>query len=124
MRSSKTNFRRLRSALESQPTRSWLDNYRNGNRILFGRYTGQTPVSGAFDAGNTTRLRKNLKKMNLVYNRVAQSNDAEIKYYFQDMDGGEMWSRLGHAGDTAGHYDNQLFHAQHNDDARAGKGHV
>jgi ATP-dependent helicase YprA (DUF1998 family) len=86
-------LRRLRSALESQPTRTWLDNSRGRNRILFGRYTGQTPVSGALDANATQRLRKELRSMNAVYNRVRQSSDPEIKYYFQDMDGGEVWSR-------------------------------
>lgn len=86
-------LRRLRSALESQPTRAWLDNSRKRNRILFGRYTGQTPVSGAIEARATQRLRKELRSMNTVYNRVRQSPDPEIKYYFQDMDGAEMWSR-------------------------------
>lgn len=86
-------LRRLRAALESQSTRTWLDGSRGRNRILFGRYTGQTPVSGAREASAVQRLRKELRAMNAVYNRVAQTADPEIKYYFQDLNGGEMWSR-------------------------------
>jgi ATP-dependent helicase YprA (DUF1998 family) len=71
----------------------WLDEHCGQNRILFGRYTGQTPVSGKVDATSTSRLRKQLKAMNAVYRRVSLSPDSDIKSYFQDMDGGEAWSR-------------------------------
>jgi ATP-dependent helicase YprA (DUF1998 family) len=86
-------LRRLRSSLDSDVTREWLDQNRLGNRVLFGRYTGQTPVSGVRNPSNTARLRKQLKAMATVYNRVSRLQDMDIRYYFQDMDGGEMWSR-------------------------------
>ena len=38
---------RLRRALDSAAARDWLDRDRGGHRFYFGRYTGQTPVSGA-----------------------------------------------------------------------------
>jgi len=39
-------LRRLRRTLESPDVHNWLDQNRRGNRILFGRYTGQSAVSG------------------------------------------------------------------------------
>lgn len=37
---------RLREALDSTPSLTWLDEHRQGNRFYFGRYTGRTPISG------------------------------------------------------------------------------
>ena len=37
---------RLRRSLDSPAARTWLDKNRRENRFYFGRYTGQTPVSG------------------------------------------------------------------------------
>jgi DEAD/DEAH box helicase domain-containing protein len=37
---------RLRKALNSEAAVDWLDDNRDGNRIYFGRYTGDTPGSG------------------------------------------------------------------------------
>ena len=37
---------RLRRTLDSPAARTWLDLHRGGHRFYFGRYTGQTPVSG------------------------------------------------------------------------------
>jgi DEAD/DEAH box helicase domain-containing protein len=39
-------LRRLRSTLDSPEAHTWMNNHRRGNRVLFGRYTGATPVSG------------------------------------------------------------------------------
>ena len=39
-------LRRLRMTLDSPDAHAWLDAERKGNRVLFGRYTGQTPVPG------------------------------------------------------------------------------
>jgi DEAD/DEAH box helicase domain-containing protein len=86
-------LRRMRSALDSHAIHHWLDQQRGGNRILFGRYTGQTPVSGAVSSSSASRLRKQLRSMNAVFNRVSHSSDTEIRNYFQNMGGGEMWSR-------------------------------
>ncbi|MBI4773309.1 MAG: DEAD/DEAH box helicase [Deltaproteobacteria bacterium] len=37
---------RLRRSLDSPQTRQWCSDHMNGNRIYFGRYTGNTPVPG------------------------------------------------------------------------------
>ncbi len=81
---------RLRESLDSSGARAWLDANRNGNRIYFGRYTGNTPVSGGRTSSNTRRLRKELREIAGDAQRVAGS---EAEYFFQSMDGAEMWSR-------------------------------
>ena len=110
-------LRRLRRTLESQKVHDWMDRERRGNRILFGRYTGQTAVSGKRfrmnDDGelkpNQTaigRLRKRLEEIAGEHRDIlAQCNDStiseaerkqlreEVRYYFQDPAGGELWSR-------------------------------
>ncbi len=50
---------RLRTALDGQPARAWLQANRQGNLIYFGRYTGRTPVSGR----DTARLRGELRSI-------------------------------------------------------------
>jgi ATP-dependent helicase YprA (DUF1998 family) len=82
---------RLREALDSALARTWLDAHRRGNRIYFGRYTGRTPVSGDRNAGNTARLRSELREMERDARLVA--NDSEARRFFPAMDGAEMWSR-------------------------------
>ena len=93
-------MRRLRSTLDSNDVHQWLDNYRCGNRILFGRYTGETPVPG--ERGNTNamnRLRTRLQETVDTSEEIRQQLDAnpdmdrEIRYHFPNIDGGEMWSR-------------------------------
>ena len=93
-------LRRLRSTLDSNNVHQWLDNYRCGNRILFGRYTGETPVPG--ERGNPNamnRLRTRLQEMADTSEEIRQQLDAnpdrdrEIRYHFPNIDGGEMWSR-------------------------------
>src|SRR5262249_3802172 len=39
-------LRRMRRALDSEAARAWFQDRRQGNRIYFGRYNGQTPVPG------------------------------------------------------------------------------
>jgi ATP-dependent helicase YprA (DUF1998 family) len=82
---------RLREALDSTPARMWLDTHRGGNRFYFGRYTGRTPVSGDRNAGNTARLRADLREVERDAFLVA--NDSEARRFFPAMDGAEMWSR-------------------------------
>ncbi len=93
-------LRRLRSALDAPGTHKWLDDNRNGNRILFGRYTGATPVSGSLpdEQGKSNALRRLIKHMKMVDaedRKVAEAalQDPEIRYHFQNLGGGEMWSR-------------------------------
>ena len=92
-------LRRLRMTLDSPHAHSWMDEHRGGNRLLFGRYTGQTPVPGSPVATATVgRLRRSLKQIDDAWQRVERALDQpdvdpEIRYHFARMDGGEMWSR-------------------------------
>jgi ATP-dependent helicase YprA (DUF1998 family) len=82
---------RLREAMDSKSARDWLDTHRRGNRFYFGRYTGRTPISGDRNAGNTSRLRTELRDIERDAHLVEK--DPESRRFFPAMDGGEMWSR-------------------------------
>jgi Lhr-like helicase len=103
-------LRRLRKALEAPSVHQWLDRDRRGNRITFGRYTGQTPVSGKPKDDSTgkpkddsiKRLRNELREIEQQRQQVEiaiQNNPSllqdmpDLPYYFPRLDGGEMWSR-------------------------------
>lgn len=94
-------LRRLRATLDSDETHRWLDDQRGRNRITFGRYTGQTPVSGPPSDGNVAKLRRALRQreaeLAAVLHAIGQdsSRDPEgtLRYHFPRLDGGEMWSR-------------------------------
>lgn len=92
-------LKRLRMLLDSQSSHEWLNRQRGNNRIIFGRYTGLTPVSGKSTNLNAVkRLQKHLKLLDQTWKRVDQSGlqsniDPEIRYHFPRVDGGEMWSR-------------------------------
>lgn len=94
-------MKRLRATLDSEETHAWLDEHRGGNRILFGRYTGQTPVSGKRIIGGRQnasakgRLKKDLARIEKEYMKVLNASRVipELKYHFPNQDGGEMWSR-------------------------------
>lgn len=92
-------LRRLRLALDDDSIHQWLDKHRSGNRITFGRYTGQTPVPGSYDNPQRIKmLREHLQDMDRQYQAVAtavqaQKLDHDILPYFPRPDGGEMWSR-------------------------------
>lgn len=93
-------MRRLRSALDSPETHAWLDANRKGNRILFGRYTGNTPISGARPqsggGGNVVqRLARHMRDTEREDAKVAEAAmvDKQVRYHFQNIAGGEMWSR-------------------------------
>ncbi|ABI67646.1 putative helicase [Syntrophomonas wolfei subsp. wolfei str. Goettingen G311] len=86
-------LRRLRVTLDSPGVHQWMDEHRGGNRILFGRYTGLTPVSGWPSNKNAlNRLVSRLRELDAELLKVANL-DEDIQYYFPNMDGGEMWSR-------------------------------
>jgi len=86
-------LRRLRSTLDSPDSHVWMNNHRRGNRVLFGRYTGATPVAGSEQNTNAvTRLSQRLKDTFAAGPNLINSDD-EIRHYFPDVDGGEMWSR-------------------------------
>lgn len=93
-------LRRLRSTLDSKDVHHWLDTQHGGNRILFGRYTGQTPVSGDQTNRNAMkRLRDRLRELTntnaSIHQQLAEDAglDRDILYHFPNIDGGEMWSR-------------------------------
>lgn len=92
-------LRRLRQTLDSPNAHLWLDAERGGNRLLFGRYTGQAPVSGEkHKRSKVNDLSKILNQTDRAWSRVLEAcqqenvND-EIRYHFPRIDGGEMWSR-------------------------------
>lgn len=89
---------RMRRALDSDPVRAWLNEYRGGNRFYFGRYTGATPVSG--DPGNSSRLAELRRWMRATQSRSARAmeiadrtGDDDIRYFVPRFDGAEMRSR-------------------------------
>jgi hypothetical protein len=85
--------------LDGPDTRAWLDSDRSGNRVLFGRYTGQTPVPGApSNKEAVKRLKTSLSQLDSAWRRVEsalgqEGVDPDIRYHFACTDGGEMWSR-------------------------------
>lgn len=86
-------LKRLRQILEAPSVHNWLDQNRGGNRITFGRYTGQTPVSGRENDSSRDRLRRDLRNRQEAWRNVQQINDPDLLNYFPRIDGGEMWSR-------------------------------
>ena len=89
-------LRRLRRTLDSDEAHAWMDEARRGNRILFGRYTGETPVAGRPTNTNAMqRLRRRLGDIASESAMVKNPNglDPEIRYHFPNIHGGEMWSR-------------------------------
>ena len=86
-------LRRLRQALEAPQIHNWLDMNRGTNRITFGRYTGQTAVSGVENPNSVRRLRRELQEREQEWQQIQQINDPDLLYYFPRLDGGEMWSR-------------------------------
>ena len=95
-------LRRLRKALEAPQVHQWLNQSRDSNRITFGRYTGQTPVSGIEKADSVKRLRNELRELEqqrLQVDTAIKNNPSllqempDLPYYFPWLDGGEMWSR-------------------------------
>ena len=89
-------LRRLRSTLDSKYVHNWLDKERGRNRILFGRYTGETPISGELENPNAmNRLRARLQEIENTSKEIHLKSDTDdnIKYHFPNIDGGEMWSR-------------------------------
>ena len=89
-------LRRLRQTLDSDSVLRWMDVQRAGNRVTFGRYTGATPVSGFPDNDAAVRrLRERLRNISDESDSVRDDPDLpwDARYYFPNIDGGEMWSR-------------------------------
>ena len=89
---------RLRRALDSPAARHWLDENRLGHRFYFGRYTGQTPVSG--DENSATQLpnlRDYLRSTEDRHVRAVEMDERDgvtgKRFYVPSLDGAEMRSR-------------------------------
>ncbi len=92
-------LRRLRKTLEQDSVYDWLDKFRGGNRITFGRYTSQTLVAGPKNKDKLKELSKELKEWEQQRQQILRALsqnaglDQDMPYYFPRIDGGEMWSR-------------------------------
>ncbi|MGW0771663.1 DEAD/DEAH box helicase [Streptomyces sp. NPDC002676] len=89
---------RLRRALDSDLVREWLNEYRQGHRFYFGRFTGNTPVTGRPDQNFAVdELRTYLKATSARGERArkaaAEKGKEEIRYFAPRLDGAEMRSR-------------------------------
>ena len=105
---------RLRKALDSDDTRKWLIKNLHGNKIYFGRYNSNTPVSGTLhkinEEGQKVRndfkikqLQKELSQIEkdsvkverFIAEKQQNEDDAkELKAFFPRLDGAEMRSRF------------------------------
>ncbi len=92
---------RLRKGLDGQAARKWLDDRRGGHRFYFGRYTGQTPVSGSSATrARVDELRAVLSEGEARSARAIELDrtdplpgDRERRFFVQSLDGSEMRSR-------------------------------
>lgn len=106
---------RLRRALDSDESRQWCQDRIKGNRIYFGRYTGNTPVPGHEqnargnpDRKRIERLAKELADLDrgaiaAAQHAIQQAANSETEaerdaardavYFFPRLDGAEMRSR-------------------------------
>lgn len=91
---------RLRRALDGPGARQWLDKHRPGHRFYFGRYTGQTPVTGSPESeAAVDLLQRHLNEVGRKAARAAamEAEDPErhagVSYFVPRLDGAEMRSR-------------------------------
>jgi len=106
---------RLRRSLDSHQARQWCSDHLNGNRVYFGRYTGNTPVpgheqnrSGNPDRRRIEKLARELSDLDRGAMAAAEHSaqkeagattdeDREaardLIYFFPRLDGAEMRSR-------------------------------
>ena len=105
---------RLRKALDSDDARNWFSNNLHDNRIYFGRYNSNTPVSGelkvkkengtyAINKYKIEALKKELEIIEKDANRVKEYIDEKLESvedakdliaFFPRLDGAEMRSRF------------------------------
>lgn len=99
---------RLRKALNSEAAVDWLDDNRDGNRVYFGRYTGDTPGSGKtstvseFNTAysdllpNWTRVKKKATSVEFVDGKETYPF-FEHEFYLSSLDkerqNAELWHR-------------------------------
>lgn len=95
---------RLRKALNSRKddgsgALDWLDANRGGNRFYFGRYTGNTPVSGdksKAQAKLNDEKKALLEDWKAAKEAAAENGNTELLYHVPCMeeDSAEMWDRF------------------------------
>ncbi|UGS35342.1 DEAD/DEAH box helicase [Capillimicrobium parvum] len=91
---------RLRRAVDGPAARAWLKQHRPGHRFYFGRYTGQTPVSGSRESDTAVDLlRRSLRLLDGRSRKASAMEEADpdryggVSYFVPRLDGGEMRSR-------------------------------
>jgi hypothetical protein len=97
---------RLRRALDSPAAHKWLSDHRQGNRIYFGRYNGNTPVPGPeYNKNGKPNERKIAVLMEerrgieraaagaCRHDSLRKAGEEEVRYFFPTIDGSEMCSR-------------------------------
>jgi Lhr-like helicase len=89
---------RIRTACDRLAAHTWLDMHLPGHHFWFGRYTSLTPTPGRRDdRKRLSELRRRLRGMEGEWERgttaADKRGDEQILSYFQDPNGGEMWSR-------------------------------
>lgn len=83
---------RLRRALDSTDTHSWLDKHRNGHRFYFGRYNGATPVTGSRNKQQVDLLRSLMVEASTLQGAAKKAGNGR-EFFVPRVDGGEMFSR-------------------------------
>lgn len=99
---------RLRKVFNSEEAKKFMDKNFHGNKIYFGRYTGDTPVAGispitqdanaVLDINKINRLQSELVKIEEISSAKFRNADYEEdiskgKYFVQSLNGSEMYSR-------------------------------
>lgn len=94
---------RLRKSLNSDKTKQWFQDNRNGNRFYFGRYTGMTPVPGneygikSPNKNKIDKLTKILKEQDKQQEELKMEKNKDkkekLQYFFPTIDRAEMRSR-------------------------------
>lgn len=104
---------RLRKTLDAQNVRDAMDDAFRGNRIFFGRYTSETPVTGFRDHPRKTpkeQLKKKNSSLQRLFQAMAKLDDTQVQihkdiekpgsgvawddqFLFPAVDGGELLTR-------------------------------
>ena len=95
---------RLRKILDSDAARDWFEKKRDGNRIYFGKYTGEsTPTGSEFNLKTNNRNRDKIEELGKLYKDIENNQRSirnlppeqyeEARYLFSNLGGSEMISR-------------------------------
>ncbi|MGN0030460.1 MAG: DEAD/DEAH box helicase [Candidatus Gastranaerophilaceae bacterium] len=99
---------RLRKVFNSKEAKKFMEKNCNGNKIYFGRYTGDTPLAGISPITNDEKSKLDINRINRLKDELVKIEDvsrakfrnadyeeevSEGKYFVQSLDGAEMYSR-------------------------------